>query len=217
MGAYGDQLVRDQRVISPEKLEAIRQAVITLFSQRGFAEVGIRDICREAGITPNTIYKYFGNKDRLLIAAIQPDFERMNERMAQAAEGEGTVPERLNAASREYFRFYLENRPLARIVFLCIPSSYFSTDPDFVQRRTQGIQKELVRQGQEEGLIRDDVSAMELVEAMAAVAMRRMYKLLTRQQADCDPQQEADKLANLLGPMLGADAGSQAWRRQVRR
>lgn len=36
-----------------------------LFSERGFANVSIRDICDIAGVTPPTIYHYYGSKDGL--------------------------------------------------------------------------------------------------------------------------------------------------------
>ena len=36
-----------------------------LFTQRGFANVAIRDICRAAGVTPPTLYYYFKNKEAL--------------------------------------------------------------------------------------------------------------------------------------------------------
>lgn len=42
-----------------------------LFAERGFANVSIREICDAAGITPPTLYYYFGNKDRLFEAVIR--------------------------------------------------------------------------------------------------------------------------------------------------
>ncbi len=42
-----------------------------LFGQRGFANVSIRDICNQAGVTAPTIYHYFSSKDRLFQEVIQ--------------------------------------------------------------------------------------------------------------------------------------------------
>ena len=42
-----------------------------LFSEGGFANVSIRDICETAGVTPPTVYYYFGNKGKLFQAVIR--------------------------------------------------------------------------------------------------------------------------------------------------
>jgi len=55
----------------PGTREYILSVASRLFSERGFANVSIRDICEDAGVTPPTIYYYFGNKDRLFQAVIR--------------------------------------------------------------------------------------------------------------------------------------------------
>jgi AcrR family transcriptional regulator len=55
----------------PGTREYILSVASRLFSERGFANVSIRDICEDAGVTPPTIYYYFGNKDQLFQAVIR--------------------------------------------------------------------------------------------------------------------------------------------------
>jgi len=47
------------------------------FSQRGYASVGVREIAREAGVTPAMIAYYFGDKQGLMSAVIGEVFERL--------------------------------------------------------------------------------------------------------------------------------------------
>ncbi len=54
----------------PGTRDYILSVASRLFSENGFANVSIRDICEDAGVTPPTIYYYFGNKDRLFQAVI---------------------------------------------------------------------------------------------------------------------------------------------------
>jgi AcrR family transcriptional regulator len=61
----------------PDTREHVLSTAAQLFAERGFANVSIRDICDEAGVTAPTIYHYFGNKDRLFQAAIE---QRLNLR-----------------------------------------------------------------------------------------------------------------------------------------
>lgn len=48
--------------------EKILEAASKLFAERGFANVSVRDICREAGTTAPVIYYYFGSKRGLFDA-----------------------------------------------------------------------------------------------------------------------------------------------------
>jgi TetR/AcrR family transcriptional regulator, cholesterol catabolism regulator len=48
----------------------ILEAAARLFSERGYSNVSIRDVCREAKTTPPMIYYYFKDKKRLFEAAV---------------------------------------------------------------------------------------------------------------------------------------------------
>lgn len=49
---------------------AILEAAAKLFSEKGYANVSIRDVCKEANTTPPMIYYYFKDKKRLFEAAV---------------------------------------------------------------------------------------------------------------------------------------------------
>lgn len=192
----------DNRYLSPEKLEKIRSAVIDLFSSRSFRDVAIRDICKLAGITPNTVYKYFGDKDTLIIKAITPDLDVLCENMKAAQADSASHIENLKVLSEEYFRFYFCNLPLARIVFLYLPSAYFTTHPNYVQQDALEVMSQLIEKGQGEGVFRTDFQATDLVDSLAAIAMRRMFGLLTDENAVLNADEEANRLQRLLLPLL---------------
>ncbi len=193
---------RDRRQLTENKREKIRQVIIDLFADALFHDVGIRDICSLAGVTPKTIYKHFGNKETLLISAIEPDMAALTKEMEAAADRPGTVVERLEAANRAFFSFYFANVPVARIVFLNIPSAYFVSQPEFIQRGQLAVMARLIEEGQQDGTVRADVESFELVEALAGIAMRTMFRLLT----DEAPLPEADAaaacMAHLVRPLL---------------
>lgn len=80
-----------------------------LFSERGFANVSIRDICDTAGVTPPTIYHYFGNKDQLFQAVIRKTLSLKDFRIALlAAISEESDPEDQLAV---FIRYYLVHFP----------------------------------------------------------------------------------------------------------
>ena len=51
-----------------EKKRAIKEAAFVLFSERGFNEVKIEHIAKEANVSQVTIYNHFGSKDALFRA-----------------------------------------------------------------------------------------------------------------------------------------------------
>ena len=80
-----------------------------LFAERGFANVSIRDICDTAGVTPPTIYHYFGNKDRLFQAVIRKTLSLKDFRIALIqAISEQPDPENKLAV---FIKYYLTNFP----------------------------------------------------------------------------------------------------------
>jgi AcrR family transcriptional regulator len=54
-----------------ETAEKILQAASKMFAARGFANVSVRDICRETGTTAPVIYYYFGSKKGLFDAVVR--------------------------------------------------------------------------------------------------------------------------------------------------
>ncbi len=72
----------DEEAFRPEMWEAVLVAQLEsgpqarivdtareLFARRGYAGVGIEDICRQAGIAKGSFYRYFSSKDDVFLAA----------------------------------------------------------------------------------------------------------------------------------------------------
>ena len=55
-------VTQEQRILNVAK---------ELFTQRGFSNVAVRDICKAADVTPPTLYYYFKNKEALFDAVVR--------------------------------------------------------------------------------------------------------------------------------------------------
>jgi AcrR family transcriptional regulator len=99
-----------KQVDSPQGTrDQILSVAARLFSERGFANVSIRDICDVAGVTPPTIYHYFGNKDLLFQAVIRKTLSLKDFRIALlSAISEESNPENQLAV---FIKFYLVHFP----------------------------------------------------------------------------------------------------------
>ena len=57
---------------SPDARRAVLDAARELFAELGFERTTMRAVAARAGVDPALIYHYFGDKDGLLFAALQP-------------------------------------------------------------------------------------------------------------------------------------------------
>ena len=57
---------------SPDARRAVLDAARELFAERGFERTTMRAVGTRAGVNPALIYHYFGDKDGLLAAALEP-------------------------------------------------------------------------------------------------------------------------------------------------
>jgi AcrR family transcriptional regulator len=84
--------VRGRRPLgSPDARRAVLDAARELFAERGFERTTMRGVAARAGVDPALIYHYFGDKDGLLFAALQPpeDAATVLAGLASAADRTG--------------------------------------------------------------------------------------------------------------------------------
>lgn len=75
--------------------QALIDAAVRLFSERGFATTTVEDIAAAAEVSPSTFFRYFGTKEDVLF----DDYEAQVDRWV-AALGDGPPGESLGAALR---------------------------------------------------------------------------------------------------------------------
>jgi AcrR family transcriptional regulator len=86
--AKASRLVRDLDLERPETATQSRilDSAITLFAERGFSDVTVRDIAEHAGANPAAISYYFGAKEQLIKQAIQSVVAPLNEKRLAALD-----------------------------------------------------------------------------------------------------------------------------------
>jgi len=129
----------DKRLIAPEAIEKLRETVLALFADNHFHEVGIRDICKQAGVSQKTIYKYFGNKEQLLLACIEQDLQTLSDSARIRVDAAKTLMEALSELVYVQFEFYAEHPTIAHIVFQNLPSSYWILRQSKAQAEFQAL------------------------------------------------------------------------------
>jgi len=96
---------------------AVLDAARTEFERVGFERSGVRDIARQAGVSPGTVLHHFGSKRELLYAAFFDDLERAMENAVAAADAARSevLEVRLEALAKSIFGSYASRPRLSRV------------------------------------------------------------------------------------------------------
>lgn len=90
--------------------ESILQAAAELFSQRGYAGVGVDELAARSGVAKTAIYHHFGNKDGLLAAVVERTAAAWIDGIKQSSSEASYPFERLDRALAG-MRTLLEEKP----------------------------------------------------------------------------------------------------------
>lgn len=97
-----------------ETRQAIMQAAVTLFSEKGFEKTSIEELAKAAGIGKGTIYGYFQTKSDILHAFCEDELEILHEELTTNADREIPILQQMVKIYMSEFRHITENREFAR-------------------------------------------------------------------------------------------------------
>jgi len=152
--------------MSTEKLtteirkEQIAQIAFGLVASQGIGKLSIARLGRAVGLAPATIYRHFKSKDELIAAVLDIIEERLLGKVRAACEESPDALERLRYLLRFHIMFIRENQGALRVVF---SEDVYSNSSERRKRVYKMIERylgrinDIVRGGQEEGIIRTDI------------------------------------------------------------
>jgi AcrR family transcriptional regulator len=97
--------------------ERLLDEALTLFSQRGYAATGIRDILQAAGVTQPTLYYHFADKASLLQTLIERHYGESQQRLEEIIADEATVVGKLLALVTSSFQHCGIDPRVPRLMF----------------------------------------------------------------------------------------------------
>lgn len=101
--------------------EIIDAAIDLVLEAKGLRAPSIREVARKIGVTPPSIYLHFADKDELMDAVCGQYFQRLNDKMVEAARGDITALERLHAQGMAYVRFAVATPLMYRLATVTQP------------------------------------------------------------------------------------------------
>ncbi len=142
-----------------DKHKRILQAATKVFAHNGFYNSKISEIAKEAGVADGTIYLYFKNKDDILISLFEEEMGKAIANMKKEIGKEKNLLEKLKRFAIIQLNSKKDNPDLAAImeVELRQSSKFMKEYVNIKFIEYLKILSSIIREGQEEGIIRKDV------------------------------------------------------------
>ncbi|MFJ9557509.1 TetR/AcrR family transcriptional regulator [Nocardiopsis sp. NPDC101807] len=141
--------------------ERLLGAATRLFAERGYEGTSVQEVVLAAGVTKGAMYHYFGSKDDLLYEVYARVLRMQTEHLVRIAGREAPVAERVHAAAADVIVTSVANLDDTVIFFRSMHqlSEEKQRAVRAERRRYHEVFRDMVAQGQREGVFRDDVSA----------------------------------------------------------
>jgi AcrR family transcriptional regulator len=152
----------------------LRAALLTLAEDtlraRGPAELSLRELAREAGVSPAAPSRHFRTKQVLLDALALEGFQRLTAAMDTSLDQAGeTFGQRLTALARAYLGFAAANGALLDLMYGRKHDPDASTELIAAMHRLKDLATDLIADGQRRGEVREgpvDLLALPLFVAL---------------------------------------------------
>jgi len=166
--------------LRPEVRQRLESAVMDIFSDSDFHKANIRDVAKRAGVSFSTIYQYFGSKERLLFTFVDIWLGELTERIVDHLQGIEDLKEKLRKVLWLQLDYYERHPGLGRILFMTVPMKTWMADESFQQKKMIHLYLDVLRRGQQAGVLRSDVRAGVLLDFMMGMVQRSFFMWISR-------------------------------------
>jgi AcrR family transcriptional regulator len=110
-------------------------AAAGLFAAQGFKGTSMRDIARQVGMLPGSMYYHFSSKEALLLAVYREGVRRITDQVIAALDPRGAPWDRLEAACRAHLSTLFERSDYAQVVIRIQPRDTGAAAAELVAER----------------------------------------------------------------------------------
>jgi len=99
------------------RMEQTLRAAHDLFAERGYGPVTMDEVAASVGVTKPLLYNYFGNKERLYLACMEPAGDALVAAVVGAVQRTSTPEQALRSGIHAFFAFVDRDRNSWRVLF----------------------------------------------------------------------------------------------------
>jgi AcrR family transcriptional regulator len=93
------------RLPRAERQRQMLETARALFAARGYADVTMDEVAAAVGVTKPLLYNYYGNKEQLFLACMEPAADALVEAVVEAVKSAPDAPGALRAGIHAFFAF----------------------------------------------------------------------------------------------------------------
>jgi AcrR family transcriptional regulator len=164
-----------KKVLDAETKARLEAAVKELFSQQDFHQVNMRCIAQKTGVGLNTIYMHYESKERLLFAFVNEWIQHLDNRLVEHLQGLEDVKEKIRKTIWVILDFYEKNPDIGIIVTMTVPFKTWMTDDTFKQKDLSMRVIDLLKEGQNKGVLDPGIPANFMFDILFGVIHRIVY------------------------------------------
>lgn len=187
-----------------DTLHRIEKAVLALFSLRDFHEVTLLDVAKEAHVSLQTIYKYFGSKEVLVYAMLDVMLGRLAERMIDHLQGIDDARERLRKTFWVTLDYMDKHPAVMMLLFTAVPVSRHQNIRIYESPELMTAFMGVFKDGQARGVLNRRVSAKILLDVFMGIIGRVVLMHIVRREKQSLIDQ-FDELFHIVWRALSAD------------
>jgi AcrR family transcriptional regulator len=105
------------RLPRAERERQVLEAARALFAERGYGAVTMGGVAAAVGVTKPLLYTYFGNKERLYLACMEPAARDLRDAVAGAVAEADRPADALELGVQAFFEFVDRDRDAWRVLF----------------------------------------------------------------------------------------------------
>jgi len=152
-----------------KKKQAIIQAALRLFKEKGFKETSIKSIAEVAEVSPVSIYNYFKSKDNLVALCVNDLFEEITQQAEDILKSNLAFNTKLDQAldlcqekMSQQISYYFQDKTLRDPAFSSLLTKAITA-------KKRDIYRTYINLGKEEELIARDLSTELILNVMDAL------------------------------------------------
>ncbi|WP_303134079.1 TetR family transcriptional regulator [uncultured Dialister sp.] len=168
---YRELFPEGEKDKEPDTKEQIENAAIRLFAFRGYSDVSIRDIGKEAGVNSAAISYYFGGKKELYASILERGSALLVDFVESTADGSHSPTEIMEMYSHFFFRLMKEHPYILRIFSweMIHPTEVFASIGKERFAMVLVVLRAALTEGMEQGCFRKDLKPTEVCISWAGM------------------------------------------------
>jgi TetR/AcrR family transcriptional regulator, fatty acid metabolism regulator protein len=163
--------------LNPETRKKIERSVLKIFPDKDFHNANMRQLAHDAGVSLETIYNIYGNKEEMLFSFIDYWLSQQIQRLIDHLKGIKSTKEKLRKLFWVQLDYYERNPDVGKIIFMTVPFINWMKQDSY--RQNEFINEQLMcilQDGQEDGTLMKDIP-LEFFVDMIFGQVTRMFTM----------------------------------------